>query len=202
MTTTHRTIRSIAVYCGSSPGNNPAYVALANDLADYFVEKQIRLINGGGSIGLMGVMADRMLKHDGVCIGVIPLALKDKEVAHTGMSELIVVPDMHARKLIMVNLSDAFIAIPGGFGTLDEIFETLTWSQLHLHNKPVGLLNINGYFDPLLAQLDHMVEEGFLKAEARALLYTADRIEELMEKFTSHIPPSGEKWDYMRQMKA
>lgn len=192
----------MAVFCGSSTGSNPAYIALANDLADYFVEKQIRLINGGGSIGLMGVMADRMLKHGGVCIGVIPLALKDKEVAHTGMSELIVVPDMHARKLIMVNLSDAFIAIPGGFGTLDELFETLTWAQLHLHNKPVGVLNIAGYFDPLLAQLDHMVKEGFLKPEARALLYSSDRLEELMEKFISHLPPSGEKWDYMRQGKA
>lgn len=138
------------------------------------------MVNGGGSIGLMGVMADRIMQNGGRAIGVIPLALKDKEVAHLGMSELIVVPDMHSRKLTIVNLSDAFIALPGGFGTLDELFETLTWSQLHLHQKPIGVLNVDGYYDSLLSQVDVMVKHGFVQPAARNLLMVADRIEDLM----------------------
>ena len=144
----------------------------------------------------MGVMADRVLARGGKAIGVIPLALKDKEVAHTEMTELLVVPDMHARKLTIVNLSDAFIALPGGFGTLDELFETLTWSQLHLHHKPVGLLNVDGYFDPLLAMADRMVNEGFVLSRARRLLLTADNIAGLMQLLEEPVPhSSAAKWE-------
>lgn len=173
-------LKSIAVYCGSSVGHDPVFVDAAVALADYFVRHDIQMVNGGGSIGLMGVMADRMMQQDGRAVGVIPLALKDKEVAHLGMTELIVVPDMHSRKLTIVNLSDAFIALPGGFGTLDELFETLTWSQLHLHHKPIGILNVNGYYDGLLSLADDMVVRGFVRPAARTLLRSARDIETLM----------------------
>lgn len=193
-------MQSVAVYCGSSIGNDPLYRNLAIELADFFVANNIRLVNGGGSIGLMGVMADRMLEKGGTCIGVIPIALKEKEVAHLGMTELIVTPDMHTRKLKMVNLSNAFIAIPGGFGTLDELFETLTWAQLHLHEKPIGVLNVGGYFDHLIHQADYMVDKGFLRPEARALLYSSHDVKGLFEQFKKHSAPKGEKWDYMRDV--
>jgi uncharacterized protein (TIGR00730 family) len=188
-------IRSIAVYCGSRAGKNNVYAEAAVRLADYFVDHRIRLVNGGGSIGLMGVMADRILARGGEAIGVIPLSLRTKEVAHQGMTELIVTPDMHSRKMTMVRFSDAFIAIPGGFGTLDELFETLTWAQLHIHDKPVGVLNINGYFNPLIAQLDQFVEEGFLTAKTRELLYVDTEPAALIEKFRQHTPMDGTKWD-------
>jgi uncharacterized protein (TIGR00730 family) len=143
----------------------------------------------------MGVMANHILAQGGEAIGVIPLSLKEREVAHLGMTELIVVPDMHSRKLTMVNLSDAFIALPGGFGTLDELFETLTWTQLNLHRKPVGLLNVGGFFDPLLRMLDRMVKEGFLKPEARALLHTDTQIPGLFEKLAAPLKYTSQKWD-------
>jgi len=155
----------------------------------------LRLVNGGGSIGLMGVMADRMLSLGGVAIGVIPMALREMEVAHHGMTELITVPDMHTRKLTMVNLSDAFISLPGGFGTLDETFETLTWLQLRLHHKPIGLLNVGGYFNPLLDMVDHMAAEGFLKADARALLMDYGDVEGLLHKLNNARPYKSEKWE-------
>jgi uncharacterized protein (TIGR00730 family) len=142
----------------------------------------------------MGVMADRVLTLGGEAIGVIPIGLKEKEVAHTGMTELVIVPDMHSRKLTMVNLSDAFIALPGGFGTLDELFETLTWAQLHLHNKPIGLLNVDGYFNPLLQMMDAMVDAGFLHANARALLCSDDTIESLFAKMYAPRPTGFQKW--------
>ena len=143
----------------------------------------------------MVVMSDRMISHGGQCIGVIPYSLKSKEVAHTGMTELIVVPDMHSRKLTMVNLSDAFIAIPGGFGTLDELFETLTWAQLNLHDKPIGILNVNGYFNPLLSMADHMVAEGFVKHDARALLRVADTVDGLFSVLNTPTSEVSPKWD-------
>ena len=188
-------IKTIAVYCGSRKGADPIYEEAAIKLSDFFIDQGIRLVNGGGSIGLMGVMANRMLSKGGEAIGVIPLSLKDKEVAHLGMTELIVTPDMHSRKLTMVNLSDAFIAIPGGFGTLDELFETLTWGQLHIHQKPVGILNINGYFDFLVHQLEHFIREGFLSQEARKLLYVDTTPDGLLQQFHQHKEMQGEKWD-------
>lgn len=187
--------RSICVYCGSATGRIDTYTTVANELAEYFVAEGYRLINGGGSIGLMGVMANRMLEMGGEAVGVIPLGLKEKEVAHLGMTELIVVPDMHSRKLTMVNLSDAFIALPGGFGTLDELFETLTWSQLTLHRKPIGLLNVEGFFDPLLSMLDRMHQEHFLRKDARALLRTDDTVQGLFDKLYQPVAVPGLKWE-------
>ena len=186
--------RSICVYCGSSTGRGDTYTKAALALAEYMVAEGYRLVNGGGSIGLMGVMTNRILELGGQAIGVIPLSLKQREVAHLGMTELIVVPDMHSRKLTMVNLSDAFICLPGGFGTLDELYETLTWSQLYLHRKPIGMLNVEGFFDPLLQMLSRMVQENFLKAEARALLQTDETIQGLFEKLYTPTKYTSVKW--------
>lgn len=188
------TIRSVAVYCGSGQGRNPRHAADARTLAGILAENGIRLINGGGSIGLMGVMADEILARGGEAVGVIPVMLKEKELAHTGMTELIVVEDMHARKLMMVNLSDAFIALPGGFGTMDELFETLTWGQLHLHRKPVIVYNPDGFYDALFAQADLMVSEGFLHPSARSLLLEGTHLSELLPRLVGFRPPAVDKW--------
>lgn len=188
-------LRSICVYCGSSTGNNPEYASDAASLAQIFVQHNIRLVNGGGKIGLMGIMADAMLALGGECTGLIPYSLKTKEIAHTGMTELIVTPDMHSRKLMMVNMSDAFIAFPGGFGTLDEVFETLTWAQLRLHQKPVILYNPSGFFDALLQQADHMVKEGFLNPGSRALLMATDELHSLLPMLRAFQPATTAKWD-------
>ena len=189
-----RKLDSIAVYCGSAKGNHPRYEQDAIALSKIFLERNIKLINGGGSIGLMGVMADTMLEHGGKAIGVIPIGLKEKEVAHLRMTELIVTPDMHSRKLTIVNLSDAFIGFPGGFGTMDEVFETLTWAQLHLHHKPIILYNPNGYYDALLRQADHMVKEGFLYGPTRSLLMDTDDLNQIIPKLESFTSPKAEKW--------
>ena len=189
-------LTSICVYCGSSTGTNPVYRDHAIRLAQLFADNKIRLVNGGGGIGLMGIMADAILASGGECTGVIPVGLKEKELAHKGMTELIIVPDMHSRKLMMVNLSDAFIAFPGGFGTLDELFETLTWSQLHLHQKPVIVYNPNGYFDHLLKQADHMLAEGFLNNSSRSLLMSTDKIENLLPMLRSFKSFPADKWNF------
>lgn len=187
-------LRSVCVYCGSSTGTNPVYREDAIRLAQMLVSHDIRLINGGGSIGIMGIMADTILDLGGECTGVIPLGLQQKEIAHKGMTDLIVVPDMHSRKLTMVNLSDAFIAFPGGFGTLDELFETLTWAQLHLHQKPIVVYNPNQYFDPLLMQSDRMVTEGFLNVSSRSLLMSTDKLEYLLPMLTDFNALPADKW--------
>jgi hypothetical protein len=189
-----QSIRNVAVYCGSSSGVHPRHAEDARALARIFVENGINLVNGGGSIGLMGVMADEVLALGGEAIGVIPRMLKEKEVAHKGLTELIVVEDMHARKLTMVNLSDAFIALPGGFGTMDELFETLTWGQLHLHRKPVIVYNPDGFYDSLFAQADLMVREGFLQPSARSLLLEATALSELLPRLVGHRHPEIDKW--------
>ncbi len=187
-------LRSVCVYCGSSSGKNPSYREDAIKLSQIFVQNNIRLVNGGGSIGLMGIMADAVLVSGGQCTGVIPLGLKQKEIAHLGMSDLIIVPDMHSRKLTMVNLSDAFIALPGGFGTLDEVFETLTWSQLHLHQKPIVVYNPHGYYDHLLMLADKMVKEGFLNISSRSLLMSTDTIENLLPSLRNFKASPADKW--------
>ena len=189
-------LRSICVYCGSSIGNDPAYEQDAIALADILVENKIRLVNGGGSIGLMGVMADAVLRAGGECFGVIPQGLQEKEIAHKSMTELFVVPDMHSRKLKMVNLSDAFIGFPGGFGTMDEVFETLTWSQLHLHLKPIVLYNPMGFYDALIRQADHMASQGFMNATSRKLLMATSDLNSLLPMLVSSTPPTAEKWSY------
>ena len=192
-------LRSICVYCGSATGADPAYARDAITLAQIFIKNKIRLVNGGGSIGLMGIMADAMINGGGEAIGVIPISLKEKEVAHLGMTELIVVQDMHSRKLAMVNMADAFIALPGGFGTLDEVFETLTWAQLHLHTKPIILYNPNGFFDFLLAQADHMMKEGFLSAVSRSLLMATSDINNILPMLQAFQPPTADKWNNTRK---
>lgn len=189
-------LKAICVYCGSATGADPAYARDAALLSQIFIENKIRLINGGGSIGLMGVMADAMIEGGGEAVGIIPLSLKEKEIAHKGMTELIVVPDMHSRKLMMVNLADAFIALPGGFGTLDEVFETLTWAQLHLHQKPIILYNPNGYFDNILAQADRMVSEGFLNSTSRSLLMSTSELHRLLPMLVAFTPLSADKWTH------
>ena len=189
-------LRSIGVYCGSSRGTDPAFERDAIALADIFLAQGIRLINGGGSIGLMGVMADRMMHGGGEAIGVIPISLKEKEIAHTGMTELIVVPDMHIRKLTIVNMSDAFIALPGGFGTMDEVFETLTWAQLHLHQKPILLYNPQHYYDLLLAQADHMVASGFLSQVSRQLLMSTSDLDEVIPMLKNFSSAGTDKWTF------
>ena len=178
-------MKRFCVFCGSSLGKAPVYAEAAMALGRAMAVKKIGLVFGGGRIGLMGVIADSVMASGGEAIGVIPKALKERELGHAGVTELRVVSSMHARKAMMAELSDGFIAMPGGFGTLDELCEILTWAQLGIHEKPCGLLNVNNFFAPLLALFDHQMEEGFLAAKHRALLRVADEpgplIEALME---------------------
>ena len=161
---------SICVYCGSRTGNDPFYRRAAEELAEVLLRNRLVLIYGAGRIGLMGVLADAMLAGGGEVIGVIPRALMGSEVAHEGLTRLELVESMHVRKARMMDLADAMVALPGGLGTLEELFEALTWAQLRFHSKPCGLLNVQGYFDPLLTFLDRALEAGFISAENRRLL--------------------------------
>jgi len=156
-------MQSIAVFCGSSPGHNSVYTTATKKLGESMGEQGITLVYGAGNVGLMGVVADAVLSKDGKVIGTIPQFLVDKEVAHYGISELIITETMHERKQKMVDVAEGVIVLPGGIGTLDEFFEMFTWQQLGLHDKPIGILNVNGYYDHILAHIKHMVEEGFLK---------------------------------------
>jgi uncharacterized protein (TIGR00730 family) len=164
----------VAVFCGSRTGGRPVYAEQARRLGRVLAARQLGLVYGGGHIGLMGVLADAVLQAGGEAIGVIPQSLVDRELAHQGLSELRVVTTMHERKAVMAHLSDAFIAMPGGYGTADEFFEILTWAQLGLHAKPAGLFNVAGFFDPLRSWLDHTVSEGFVQPRHRQLLLEAD----------------------------
>lgn len=184
----------ITIYCGSCAGHDPRYREAAAETASYLAQEGIGLVYGGGNVGLMGVIANAALNAGGEVIGVIPQALMDKELGHGGVTELHVVRSMHERKQRMVDLSDGFIALPGGIGTLDEMFETLTWLQLSFHEKPVGMLNVNGFFDGLLVFLDHMTAQGFLKQEHRDCLLVADSPQELLNKMRSFRPPVLGKW--------
>ena len=163
-------LKSIAVYCGASMGSDPVYADAARVLAQALVAHNIALVYGGGNVGLMGVIADEVLRLGGDVTGVIPQALMAREVGHTGLTRLFVVKDMHERKAMMAQLSDGFIAMPGGMGTLEELFEMLTWSQLGIHAKPIGLYNINGFYDGLIAFVAHQREHGFVRAEHAALM--------------------------------
>ena len=187
-------MRRICVYCGSSPGRNPAYTAAAKELARVLVRHEIELVYGGADRGIMGVLANTVLDNGGKVHGVIPQMLMDKEIAHPGLTELHVVASMHARKSMMAALSDGFIALPGGYGTLEEIIEMITWGQLHFHDKPCGLLNVEGYFDHLLAYFDHASAEGFLRRAHRdMLLVDADPVG-LVQQFERYTAPHVEKW--------
>lgn len=184
-------MNKIVVFCGSSLGFNPIYKEAAISLGNYFAENKIGLVYGGGKIGMMGVLSSTILAQKGEVIGVIPKLLEKEEVLHTGVEEMIVCKTMSERKVIMSKLVDGYITLPGGFGTLDELFEALTLGQLHIEQKPIGLLNVNGFFDAILLQLDKMVEEGYLKQDNRNLLITSNSVPELMKKMQQYnAPPS------------
>jgi hypothetical protein len=183
------TLKKIVVFCGSSLGYSPIYKEAAVTLGNYFVENKISLVYGGGKIGMMGMLADTILAQNGEVIGVIPKLLEKEEVVHAGVEEMIVCKKMSERKVIMSKLVDGYITLPGGFGTLDELFEALTLSQLQIEQKPIGLLNVNGFFDAVLLQLDKMVEEGYLKPAGRNLLLVATSVKELMQKMDAYKAP-------------
>jgi len=179
-------MENIAIFCGSSRGRNEIYGEVARQLAKYMAENGMTMINGGGSIGIMGIMADEMIRLGGKSIGVIPLHLKELEVAHQNMDEMIVTHDMASRMKVIMEMADAYITLPGGFGTLDEIFEVLTLSQLNVHNRPIGLLNVNDFFNPLFEMFDVMTKEGFLGDYSRDILLIDDNIESLFEKMRNY----------------
>ena len=163
-------MKSIAVYCGANPGASPVYAQAARALAGAMVSRNVSLVFGGGHVGLMGIIADEVLRLGGEVSGVIPQQLVDRELAHPGLTRLFVVKDMHERKAMMAQLSDGFIAMPGGMGTLEELFEMLTWSQLGIHTKPIGVLNVNGFYDQLVGFMTHALGEAFIKPEHAGLM--------------------------------
>ncbi|MCB9750913.1 MAG: TIGR00730 family Rossman fold protein [Myxococcales bacterium] len=184
-----RALRRVCVYCGSARGDDPRFASAAEALGRALAERSIELVYGGGRVGLMGVVADATLAAGGRAHGVIPQRLHDLEVAHTGLSELYVVESMHARKVVMAQLSDAFIALPGGWGTLEELFEVTTWNQLGIHDKPVGVLNVAGYYDALLEFLAHAKARGFIRPRFAGLLRFASSIETLLATL-ERAPPA------------
>ncbi len=187
-------MQRICVYCGSNSGNDNRYAEAATELADVLVRHEIELVYGGASKGTMGTLADSVLELGGVVHGVIPGLLQEKEIAHTGLTELHVVASMHERKSMMAALADGFIALPGGFGTLEELIEMLTWGQLRFHDKPCGILNVLGYFDKLLDYLDHTQSEGFLRAENRSMLLCDTDPAGLVSQFERYTAPHIGKW--------
>ncbi|MCK9422712.1 MAG: TIGR00730 family Rossman fold protein [Bacteroidales bacterium] len=187
-------IKTLCVFCGSSLGNQQVFTAKAGELAEILCNKNITLVYGGANVGLMQVLADTMLASGGKVVGVMPKSLVEREVAHKQLTEMHIVADMQERKALMADLSDAFIALPGAYGTLDELFEILTWNQLGIIKKPIGLLNIANFFTPLLAMLDNAVKERFLRIEHRNILQVAEDIYELFEKLESFQPVTAEKW--------
>ena len=184
----------VCVFTGANSGARTEYTLAAQQLARELVSRGHELVYGGGRVGLMGVLADAVLSFGGKVVGVIPEALAAKEVAHQGLTDLRLVTSMHERKALMSDLADAFIALPGGLGTLDEYFEILTWAQLGLHAKPCGMLNICNYFDPLLAFLDRAVAERFLKTEHRAMIITAESPGDLLDRMAAYQAPKVQKW--------
>lgn len=187
-------MKRICVFCGSSKGVRGEYAAAAKALGQAFVRRNISLVFGGSNVGLMGVIADTVLEAGGEVIGVIPQGLVAKEVAHQNLTEQHIVNSMHERKALMAELSDAFIAMPGGMGTFDEFCEILTWAQLGIHQKPCGILNVENYFTPLLTMFDHAMNEGFLRDTHRALVLEAREPEQLLEALAKYQPQFAEKW--------
>ncbi len=182
-------IRRVCIFCGSSTGTRPAYAEAARKVGGLLGKWGVGIVYGGGQIGMMGILADAALEAGGEVIGVIPRFLIDRELGHSGVTELRIVETMHERKALMADLSQAFIALPGGFGTLEELCEMLTWAQLGLHPNPCGVLNIEGFFDPLLSFLDHAVEEGFLAERHRSLLLESSDPEFLLDGLFRFVPP-------------
>lgn len=187
-------IHRICVFCGSNAGTQPTYAEAAHELGRLFAREGVALVYGGGSVGLMGQLADAVLEAGGEVIGVIPHALWAREVGHRGLTDIRIVDTMHERKAMMADLADAFIALPGGLGTLEEIFEIWTWAQLGLHAKPVGFLDVSGYYAPLMQFLDRAVSEGFLREEHRATAVIESDPSLLLRRFDAWKPPRVEKW--------
>lgn len=187
-------MKNICVYCGSSPGSRAEYAEGAKALARALVASNLGLVYGGSNLGLMGVVAEEVLAQGGTAIGVIPESLVTKELAHPALTELIVTRNMHERKAMMADLSDGFIALPGGLGTFEELFEILTWGQLSFHHKPVGVLNVNGYYDGLLSFLDHAHGEAFIRAQHRSMLMAHDCPIKLLDSFRQYQAPAVVKW--------
>ena len=187
-------MKTLCVYCGSNAGNNPVYAEQARVLGRTMAEQGLALVYGGGNVGLMGIVADAVLGHGGEVIGVIPQQLVDWEVAHRGVTRLEVVDSMHTRKQRMFELSDGFIALPGGFGTLDEMFEMLTWRQLGLGKKPCAFLDVQGFWQPLMTMLDTMVRERFLHADQRTDMWDGDDIDAMLAWMRAYVPAQADKW--------
>ena len=186
-------LRRICVFCGASPGRNPRYAEVASSVGRALADRGVELVYGGGRLGLMGAVADGALAAGGRVTGVIPAGLVDRELAHTGVSDLRIVTTLHERKAVMAELSDAFLALPGGLGTLEELAEVLSWAQLELHAKPIGALDVGGFFGPLVAYLDHATHEGFVAARHRDLLIVDEDLDRLLQRFEAWQPPGG-RW--------
>jgi uncharacterized protein (TIGR00730 family) len=187
-------LSSICVFCGSNAGADPAYLEAAEAVGRALAQRGVGVVYGGGKVGMMGAVADAARAAGGEVIGVIPQAIFDLEIGHTGLDDLRVVGSMHERKALMAELSDAFIALPGGIGTLEELFEVYTWAQLGIHAKPLGLLDVVGYYQPLVAFLDHAVQERFLRRKTRTLLAVSDDLDDLIAAFETWEPVSVHKW--------
>jgi uncharacterized protein (TIGR00730 family) len=187
-------LKSICVFCGSSAGTNPAFAEAARLVGHELVARSIRLVYGGGNVGLMGVIADTVMKAGGCAVGVIPEALVGRELAHRGLTELRVVRSMHERKALMADLADGFLALPGGFGTLDELCEIVTWAQLGLHRKPCGLLNVDHFFESFLAQTERAVRDQFIRSEHAALVQVDTVPGPLLDRMEAYSPPELPKW--------
>jgi uncharacterized protein (TIGR00730 family) len=187
-------MKRITVFCGSSFGTEAIYAEQATLLGETFAKKNIELVYGGANVGLMGAVADGVLNNGGKAIGVLPNFLRSKEIAHLGLTELILVESMHERKTKMNDLCDGVIALPGGFGTLEELFEMLTWAQLGLHKKPIAILNINGFYDSLIELTENMLEKGLLKEANQKMLLVSDNIPDLLHQMKNYEPPTVGKW--------
>jgi uncharacterized protein (TIGR00730 family) len=191
--TSDRSLNRICVFCGTNAGSRPAYGVAARELGRVLADQDIELVYGGASVGIMGELADAVQEHGGHVTGIIPQQLMEKEAAHTGIRNLIVVASMHQRKSQMADMSDGFIAMPGGIGTLEGFFEVLTWGQLGIHTKPAGILNVERYFDGLTGFLDHAVREGFLTEAHRSAIIVESEAARLLERMRAYAPPEGEK---------
>lgn len=187
-------MKAICIFCGSSPGDKPLYREAATVVGRTIAARGWKLVYGGGNVGLMGAMADAALQAGGEVVGVIPQALVNKEVAHGGLSELVIVSSMHERKARMADAADAFLALPGGYGTFEEFCEVLTWTQLGVHDKPCGVLNVSGFYDPLLALFDRAVQDRFLRPEHRALVIADTDVDNLLDRLASYQPVNLDKW--------
>ncbi|CAA9456857.1 MAG: Lysine decarboxylase family [uncultured Rubrobacteraceae bacterium] len=187
-------MNTVCVFCGSSEGLRPSYAAAARRMGKMIARRGLRLVYGGGRVGLMGVLADAALEEGGEVVGVIPEALVTRELAHANLTQLYVVGSMHERKALMADLSDGFVTLPGGYGTLEELLEVLSWAQLSIHEKPCALLDVDGYWEPLAALFDKAVTEGFVRPNHRSLILTGEDPELLLDRMKSYTPPETKKW--------